>query len=73
MNIAKKQLTNEALASQLAERLPERHALNWSLITLDVDTGNINVLSYDNFDTCANAAANLLAAGTLILQRCTAN
>lgn len=73
MNIAKKQLTNEALASQLAEQLPERHALNWSLVYVDVDTGNINVLSYDNFNTCANAAVNALAAGNLILQRCIAN
>jgi len=71
MNLAKKQLTNEALATQLAEQLPERHALNWSLVY--VHTGNINVLSYDNFNTCINAAVNALLAGNLILQKCVAN
>jgi len=70
MMAGKQTLRAETLASQWAQVLPERAMLDYSLAYVDVQTGDVNVLSYDELGTCAQAAAGVLHVGGVILQSC---
>ena len=66
----KKLLTAEALESQVALDLPDRTMVCWSLVYVSVQTGDINVLSYNDLNTCVNAQNLLLAKGHRLIQKC---
>jgi hypothetical protein len=70
MMAGKQTLRAETLASQWAQALPERAMLDYSLVYVDAQTGDVNVLSYNELGTCALAAAGVLHVGGVVLQSC---
>lgn len=66
----KKLLTAEDLEPQVALDLPDRTLVCWSLVYVSVQTGDINVLSYNDFNSCLNAQNLLLAKGHKLIQKC---
>jgi hypothetical protein len=66
----KKLFTAEDLGFQVALDLPDRVMICWSLVYVSVQTGDINVLSYNDFDSCLQAQNLLLAKGHKLLQKC---
>jgi len=70
MMAGKQTLRAGTLASQWAQALPERAMLDFSLAYVDVQTGDVNVLSYNELGTCAQAAVGVLHVGGVILQNC---
>lgn len=63
-------LTVEQIEAQAVFELPERNTLWFSLVYINIHTGNINVLSFNNLNTCLNTAASLVSAGDKVLQLC---
>jgi hypothetical protein len=68
--VSKRVLSNADLEAQAIVELPERSVMRWALVYVNVKTGDINVLSFNDFNTCAQALNNIIAAGNLVLQKC---
>jgi hypothetical protein len=68
--LEKKTLSAADLEAQSVLELPDRTVMRWALVYVNVKTGDINVLSFNDFNTCAQALNNIIAAGNLVVQQC---
>jgi hypothetical protein len=66
----KRQLTIADLESQAVLDLPDRDMLGYALVVANVNTGNINVLSFNDLNSCIQAQNLLIAAGFGLVQQC---
>jgi hypothetical protein len=67
----KRMLTVEDLDSQAVLDLPDRDMLGgFALVVVNVWTGDINILSFNDLNTCVNAQNLLIAKGYKLVQKC---